>query len=155
MAFTLSPLRIDRFPFKINPMVENIHSTATGEALHACEYCFCHFFQVFKLHMDLPEQKRIFAHLIICLTLQIWRYFCTNCFFNWNVNTVLCFCSRRWRLLIGFDSSSWLPVGPSSTAMEVDELSASDSAWSLMAISRFLVDRPRSVTNMTESFIQW
>ena len=28
-----SPLSLDRFPFKINPMIENMHSTATDEVL--------------------------------------------------------------------------------------------------------------------------
>jgi len=31
MAFVLSPLSLDRLPFEINPMVENMHSTATDE----------------------------------------------------------------------------------------------------------------------------
>jgi len=37
MAFALSPLSLDRFPFrpKINPVVENMHSAATDEALLA------------------------------------------------------------------------------------------------------------------------
>jgi len=33
MAFALSPLSLDHFLFKINPMVENMHSTVTDEAL--------------------------------------------------------------------------------------------------------------------------
>ena len=35
MAFSLSPLSLSHFPLKINPMVENMHSTATDEALLA------------------------------------------------------------------------------------------------------------------------
>jgi len=69
MVFVLSPLSLDRFPFKINPMVENMHSTATDEALLVSTVFVT--FQVFKLHVGLPEQKRIFVHLIICLTSQI------------------------------------------------------------------------------------
>jgi len=127
MAFSLSPLSLSHFPFKINPIVENMHSTASDEALLASSVFF-DWFQVFRLHMGLPEVRRIFVRLIICLTLQVRRYFCTNCFFNPNVNAVIC---SRWRcLLLGFDSSSWLPA---ELSMEVDELSASDSTQSLTA----------------------
>jgi len=35
MAFSLSPLSLSHFPFKINPIVENMHSTASDEALLA------------------------------------------------------------------------------------------------------------------------
>jgi len=70
MAFALSPLNLHRFPFKINPMVQNMHSTATDEPL-LVGTVFETFFQVFKLHVDVPEQKRIFVCLIICLTIDI------------------------------------------------------------------------------------
>ena len=54
MAFALSPLSLDSFPFKIIP-IENMLSTATDEALPVSS--FCDWFQVFKLHMGLPEQN--------------------------------------------------------------------------------------------------
>ena len=49
MAFALSPLSLDRFPFrpKINSVVENIHSTATDEALLASTV-FATVFQVLQ-----------------------------------------------------------------------------------------------------------
>jgi len=71
MAFALSPLSLDRFPFKINPVVENrpMHLTATDEAF-LVSTVFAKSFE-FKLHMGLPEQKRTFVRLVMCLTLQM------------------------------------------------------------------------------------
>jgi len=66
--FALSPLSLDRFPFKINRMVENMHSTATDEAVHVSTV-FVTFSSV-----QTPEQKRIFVHLTICLILQIFLH---------------------------------------------------------------------------------
>ena len=49
MAFALSPLSLDRFPFKINPVVENMHLTATDEAF-LVSTVFCEKFRVQTAH---------------------------------------------------------------------------------------------------------
>ena len=56
MAFALSSPSRDRVPFKINPRVENMHLTATDEAL-LVSTVFLDWFQVFNLHMQSPEQN--------------------------------------------------------------------------------------------------
>jgi len=142
-------------------MVQNMHLTATNEAL-LVSTVFATFSSVRTAHGSSRSEEdfRPSHHL-----LDICRYDIISAQITSSTGTsMLCFCSRRWRLLIAFDSSLWLPAELSSTAMEVDELSASDSTWSLTAVkslsifspwpivNRFLADGSRSVTNMTESF---
>ena len=78
---------------------------SVGDSHPSC----CDLFQVFKLHMGFPEQKIIFVHLIICLTLQIYDVISARITSSSGTSS-RCFCSRRQRLLSGFDSSSWLPA---------------------------------------------
>jgi len=139
IAFALSPLNLDCFKFNINPMVENMHSIATDEALLVSSD-FCDWFQVFKLHMDLPDRRGFSSISSSALHCRYdVRYVYTNCFFNRNVDALLLqqttALANRFRLVIM--AASW-------AVLYFDELSASasDSTWSWRQIKVCPSSRP-------------